>query len=398
MMSSPARRKGVLLVALGFAIALPSLAGTAVAQSGVEVTSGIRYATHGGVPLLLDAYLPAGRGPHPAVIVIPGGRWVEIDRTKHSDVPAYFAEHGIAAFAIDYRSALDSPFPAAVSDVAAAVRWVRAHAEEYDVDPAKIGAIGVSSGGHLAALVASRGTGVLDRGSRLAVVASWSGMMDLRPLVDAEDQELRGAVRTFLGCTATEPCTRVASAASPIVHVDPSDPPMVLVNGSEEIVPVSQAESMGTALEAAGIDGHVTIAQGGHGAGYGGGTKILDQVFPFIGAWLTGEDPPPSPAAPSAAEPSGTEPSDTVVGSGDGKATSSMSPRDAGGSKQYGVGAGAPVAAVKSTATGVGVIAVAMIAVVVVFVQFVVIGRLRRRTAAQPRGRDVPTGARAEGT
>jgi acetyl esterase/lipase len=395
MMSSPARRKGVLLVALGFAIALPSLAGTAVAQSGVEVTSGVRYAAHGGVPLLLDAYLPAGRGLHPAVIVIPGGRWVEIDRTKHSDVPAYFAERGVAAFAIDYRSALDSPFPAAVSDVAAAVRWVRAHAEEYDVDPAKIGAIGVSSGGHLAALVASRGTGALDRGSRLAVVASWSGMMDLRPLVDAEDEELREAVRTFLGCTATEPCTRVASAASPIVHVEPSDPPMVLVNGSEEIVPVAQAESMGTALEAAGVDGHVTIAQGGHGAGYGGGTKILDQVFPFIAAWLNGEDPP-SPA-PSAAEPSGTEPSDTVVGSGDGKATSSVSPRDAGGSKQYGIGAGAPVAAVKSTATGVSVMAVAMIAVVVVFVQFVVIGRLRRRAAAQPRGRDVPTSAGAEG-
>jgi hypothetical protein len=273
---------------------------------------------------------------------------------------------------------------------------VRAHAEEYDVDPAKIGAIGVSSGGHLAALVASRGTGALDRGSRLAVVASWSGMMDLRPLVDAEDEELREAVRTFLGCTATEPCTRVASAASPIVHVDPSDPPMVLVNGSQEIVPVAQAESMGTALEAAGVDGHVTIAQGGHGAGYGGGTKILDQVFPLIGAWLNGEDPPPSPA-PSAAEPSGIEPSDTVVGSGDGKATSSVSPRDAGGSKQYGIGAGAPVAAVKSTATGVSVIAVAMIAVVVVFVQFVVIGRLRRRAAGQPRGRDVPTSAGAEG-
>jgi acetyl esterase len=395
MTSSPARRKGVLLLALGFVIALPSLAGTAVAQSGVEVTVGIRYATHGGVPLLMDAYLPAGRGPHPAVIVIPGGRWVEIDRTKHSDVPAYFAERGIAAFAIDYRSALDSPFPAAVSDVAAAVRWVRAHAEEYDVDPAKIGAIGVSSGGHLAALVASRGTGALDMGSRLAVVASWSGMMDLRPLVDTEDDELREAVRTFLGCTATEPCARVASAASPIVHVDPSDPPMVLVNGSEEIVPVSQAESMGAGLEAAGIDGHVTIAQGGHGAGYGGGAKILDQVFPFIRAWLTGEDPPASPA-PSAAEPSGTEPSGTVVGSGDGKATSSMSPRDAGGSKQY--GAGAPVAVAKGTATGVGVIAFAMIAVVVAFVQFVVIGRLRRRTAAQPRGRDVPTSAGAEGT
>jgi acetyl esterase/lipase len=375
-------------------VALPSLAGIATAQSGTEVATGIPYATHGGVDLLLDAYLPAGPGPHPAVIVIPGGRWVEIDRTKHSDVPVYFAERGIAAFAIDYRSALQSPYPAAVRDVAAAVRWVRAHAGEYDVDPAKLGAIGVSSGGHLAALVASRGTGALDRGSRVALVASWSGMMDLRPLVDAEDDELREAVRTFLGCSAAGACTRGASAASPIVHVDPSDPPMVLVNGSEEIVPVSQAESMGAALEDAGVDGIVTIAQGGHGAGYGGGTKILDQVFPFIGAWLTGEDLPPSPA-PAAIQPSGAE--GAVARSGDGKATAPASPAEAG-AKQQGVRVDAPVALAKGSSTGVGMVAVAMIAVVVVFVQLVVIGRLRRRAAPATRGPDVPSNAGTEGT
>jgi acetyl esterase/lipase len=371
-----------------------SLVGTAVAQSGVEVTSGIQYATHGDIPLRLDGYLPAGRGPHPAVIVIPGGRWVDVDRTKHSDVPMYFAERGIAAFAIDYRSALDAPYPAAVADVAAAVRWVRAHADDYDVDAARLGAVGVSSGGHLAALVASRGTGALNRGSRVAVVASWSGMMDLRPLVDAEDDVLREAVRTFLDCSEREACTSVASAASPITHVDPSDPPMVLVNGSDEIVPVSQAESMGAALQAAGIDGHVTIAQGGHGAGYGGGTKILDQVFPFIGAWLTGEEPPASPA-PSTTEPSGSGAVGSVAGSDGGKATSSSSPRDAGGSKN-GIAAGVPVVTAKGSSTGVGLVAVAMIAVVVVFVQLVVIGRLRRRAAGVPE-RDVPSGAGAEG-
>jgi acetyl esterase/lipase len=391
------RRIGALLVAVGFAIAVPSFAGVAVAQPRTEVTSGIRYATHGGVRLLLDAYLPAGRGPHPAVIVIPGGRWVEIDRTKHSDVPAYFAERGIAAFAIDYRSATESPFPAAVIDVAAAVRWVRTHAGEFDVDPAKVGAVGVSSGGHLAALVAARGTGALDRGSRVAVVASWSGMMDLRPLVDAEDDELREAVRTFLGCTASERCARVASTASPIVHVDPSDPPMVLVNGSEEIVPVSQAESMAAALEAAGTDGHVSIAQGGHGAGYGGGTKILDQVFPFVAAWLSGEEAPSS-ATPSATEPPVADPAEVVADPGGGKATASTPPPDPGGSKQQGVRAGAAIAATKTSSTGVGLTAVVMIGVVAVFVQFVVIGRLRRRAAAPPLGRDVPTGAGAEGT
>jgi acetyl esterase/lipase len=265
---------------------------TARAQSDVEVVSGERYATHRGVELLLDVYRPAGDGPFPAVIVIPGGKWVEIDRTKHADVPTYFATHGIVAFSVDYRSALEFPYPAAVRDVAAAVRWVRGHAADYDVDPARLGAVGVSSGGHLAALVATRGSGPHDEGSRVSVVASWSGMMDLRPLVAADDEEMRSAVRTFLGCSAAEPCDRPASAASPITHVDPTDPPMVLVNGSDEIVPVDQAESMSAALNDAGVESHVTIAQGGHGAGYGGGTKILDQVIPFIQAWLAGEDAP----------------------------------------------------------------------------------------------------------
>jgi hypothetical protein len=175
---------------------------------------------------------------------------------------------------------------------------------------------------------------------------------------------------------------------------------MVLVNGSEEIVPLSQMESMAAALDEVGVDAHATIAQGGHGAGYGGGTKILDQVFPFIGAWLTGEDPPPSPA-PSATEPSGggSSSGETVPAGGkDTLAQGATSAQGEAGSKQHGIRAGTQIAATKSASTGVGMVAVAMIAVVVVFLQFVVIRRLRRRTNPQPRGHEVPTGAGAEGT
>jgi dienelactone hydrolase len=301
--------------------------------------------------------------------------------------PQYFAEHGIAAFAITYRPATEFPYPAAVQDVSAAIRWVRAHADDYQVDPAELGAIGVSSGGHLAALVAATGTGPLDRGSRVAVVASWSGMVDLRPLADSPDEEMRSAVRTFLGCSTSATCADPARRASPIVYVDPSDPPMVLVNSTEEIVPVDQAESMGQALEDAGIQSDVEITQGGHGAGYGGGNKILDRIIPFVQAWIAGRD-----------APSTVPPGDSGQGGSDGgkggvapapsappaiPSASPVAPAPAAGDKhQEARPEPARVVSVGGTSLGAVIVAVAMIALLLVVGQLLVIARLRRRVAA----------------
>jgi acetyl esterase/lipase len=370
------------------------------AQTGVDVREAIHFATHGGIPLLLDAYVPPGEGPFPAVVVIPGGKWVDIDRTKHADVPTYFAEHGIAAFAVDYRPALDAPFPAAVEDVTAAVRWVRRHAREFGVNPAQLGAVGVSSGGHLAALVAARGSGPLDTGSRVDLVASWSGPMDLRTLVNADNDELRSAVRTFLGCSASEPCGRLARRASPITYVDPSDPPMVLVNGSEEIIPVAQAESMAAALTGSGVQSAVTIAQGGHGAGYGGGTKILDQVIPTVQAWLAGRDVPatsPSPGAPDGDE----------GGKGGGAPAPSASPvapsvPPEAGTKPGG-GANAPRgprSAAGDASSGPLLVAVTMVAILAAIALAAVITLQRRRlvpSPPRPAEGSVATSSSAEG-
>ncbi len=374
-------------------VALLAIPGRSAAQTEVQVESDIHFATHGGIPLALDVYLPPGDGPFPAVIVIPGGKWVEIDKTKHADVPAYFAQHGIAAFSIEYRSALEFPYPAAVRDVRSAVRWVRSHAAQYQVDPSELGAIGVSSGGHLAALVAAMGAGPLDQGARVSVVASWSGMMDLRPLVDSSDEVMRSAVRTFLGCSGGPSCADTARAASPIVHVDPSDPPMVLVNGSDEIVPIDQAQSMGDALAAAGVENHVLIAQGGHGAGYGGGNKILDQVIPYVQAWITGR-PAPSTAPQGG---SGSQGSDGKGGQAPAPTGSPVAP--SGGSAPQGKDHASEVgSAPRSTraseggsSVGVIVVAVAMVTLLVVIGQLFVIAGLRRRMAA------LGTGLREDG-
>lgn len=340
-----------------------------IAQGRIDITSDVVYATHAGIELRLDVYSPAGGGPFPAVVVIPGGKWVEIDKEKHSDVPVYFAEHGIAAFSIEYRSAREFPYPAAVEDVRAAVRWVREHASEYDVDPSRLGAIGVSAGGHLAALVGAQGRGPLDQGARVNVVASWSGPMDLRPLVSGSaDPEIREPVRAFLGCSDGDPCTTVARDASPIVYVDPSDPPMMIVNSDVEVVPLDQAEALTAALDRAGVENELSIALGGHGAGYGGGDKILDRVIPYVQAWIDGRD---SPLTSEEADPPAG-----VKGGGVPVPTATVTP--AAGEKRA-----APVSASSDLDTNdslsLVLLTIAALALVLVVVQLFVIAGLRRR-------------------
>jgi acetyl esterase len=373
------------LAAAGALIVTVAAAPAAVAQSQVELREAIPYATHSGVELLLDAYLPAGGGPFPAVIVVPGGRWQRIDRLRHTDVPEYFAERGVAAFAIDYRSSLQYPYPAAVEDVTAAVEWVRTNAADYGVDPAHLGAVGVSAGGHLAALVGAMGSGPTDRGTRLSMVASFSGPMDLVPLLEAEDPEVRDAVHTFLGCSGGEACAEVAREASPSTYVDASDPPMILVNAKEESIPTDQPTAMWSALRELDVPSIAYLVQGGHGAGYGGGDKVLDRIFPYAQAWLMGAEAPTLPGEDGFDDGEGGGSSDDRPqpgeeggegGSSGAKDTRSPEPR----------ATGSPRAVTTAPRSGTGsldalAVATAMVALLAVVVLLFVIVRLRRRIA-----------------
>lgn len=374
------------VAAAGVLIGIVSIAPAAGAQSRVDLREAIPYATHSGVELLLDAYLPAGDGPFPAVIVIPGGRWQRIDRGRHSDVPQYFAERGVAAFAIDYRSSFQYPFPAALEDVTAAVEWVRANATDYDVDPTQLGAIGVSAGGHLAALVAAMGSGPNDRGTRLNVVASFSGPMDLVPLLDAEDTELRGAVRTFLGCSSGAACDETAREASPLTYVDATDPPMLLVNSKNEIIPTDQPTAMWSALREADVQSIAYLVEGGHGAGYGGSWKVMDRVFPFVQAWLTGAEVPTLPGQDGFNDGEGDGSTDSRGGEGEqggegessgGKETGSPAPRATDSPRGESAAPRSETGSLDALT-----VATAMVALLLVVVLLFVVVRLRRRIAA----------------
>ena len=129
-----------------------------VAQT-IEIRGGVAYATHDGVSLLGDLYLPAGAGPFPALVDVHGGGWQAGARNAFQFWGPYLAARGYVLFAISYRLAKKGQkmFPQAVNDVRAGVQFVRGSAAQIKVDPERIGLFGASAGAHLASLAALGG-------------------------------------------------------------------------------------------------------------------------------------------------------------------------------------------------------------------------------------------------
>jgi acetyl esterase len=266
------RRAAIAIVVAALAVlsAAPALAGAdgtaAAPRQGhdIDVRHDLTYRHVGGDDLKLDAYIPAGGGMRPGVMVIYGGGWILGSKELSAPLARQLAEQGFVVFAMNYRLAPFHPFPAAVDDVQASVAWARDHAFDFGLDPARIGAIGGSAGGHLAAMLATLGEGPHDRGSRISAAVSYAGPMDLHPAEFGPDSQIY--LDAFLDCIG-RPCDEATIvAASPISHVDPSDAPIFLANGTaDNLVPPDQAVRMGDALERAGV-GHevVIIPDAGH--------------------------------------------------------------------------------------------------------------------------------------
>jgi acetyl esterase/lipase len=125
------------------------------AQDSFTIHGGIAYATHDGVELAGDLYLPKGKKDAPALVAVHGGGWVQGVRTAFQYWGPYLAARGVAMFSVSYRlAAKGKTYPQAVHDVLAGVQFMRGKAGEFGVDPGRIGLIGASAGAHLAALAA----------------------------------------------------------------------------------------------------------------------------------------------------------------------------------------------------------------------------------------------------
>ncbi len=116
----------------------------------------IVYHVHGTRPLLARLYLPTSPPPFPAVVEVHGGGWTSNDRLSNKAIHEALAQAGIAVMSIDFRMPPDDKYPASVADVNLAIRWLKANAPAFGIEPDDVGALGTSSGGHQLLLAVMR--------------------------------------------------------------------------------------------------------------------------------------------------------------------------------------------------------------------------------------------------
>lgn len=116
----------------------------------------VEYVRHGNKPLLARIYQPRGAGPFPVIVDLHGGAWTKKDRTTDVTTCEALARNGIVAVALDFRMPPEAAYPASIADINYAIRWCKARSKELKSRPDMVGILGVSSGGHQAALAALR--------------------------------------------------------------------------------------------------------------------------------------------------------------------------------------------------------------------------------------------------
>jgi gluconolactonase len=251
------------------------------AQAEIELREDVEFGTGGGKTLTLHLARPIGNGKFPALLFIHGGGWSGGNKNDLKDPIQAAARLGYVAVSVSYRLAPKDLFPAQIEDVKCAVRWMRAHAGPLQVDPDRIGAIGFSAGAHLAMMlgVMDKGDGLEGNGgwpehsSKVRAVVAYFGPVDL--LGEYPDAS-KAIVNRFIGGTK-EAKTEDYRRASPISYVNAGDAPMLLFQGTEDIlVPYDQAYLMAKALTAVKVPGRVEMLLG---ANHGWGGKDLERTL-----------------------------------------------------------------------------------------------------------------------
>jgi acetyl esterase/lipase len=215
---------------------------------------------YGPGPLRLDIYKPGGSGTEtrPAVVLIHGGGWTSFDKSTMRGMGGFLARSGFVAFAVDYRlfHGTENRWPAQLDDVQRAVRWIRANAGKYGVNPEKVGAFGHSAGAQLASLLGMEDTrdnsdpSLAEYSSRVEAVVDVSGPTDFTKNHDPDGDAF---LSSFLGAEYGKH-PEIWREASPAFHVAKTDAPFLIMHGThDENVPIAQAQELYDKLKAAGV-------------------------------------------------------------------------------------------------------------------------------------------------
>jgi len=257
-------------------------------------TDGIPYAVVDGQELMLDLYLPANVESPPLIVYIHGGAWRFGSRDSVS--PIDLVDKGFAIASVSFRLTPVAPLPAQVHDIKGAVRFLRANAARYGFDAAHIGITGVSSGGHLAALVGlTNGSephegnvgGNIGVSSDVQAIVSYFGASNLTTILAQSTPrgiEIREpALELLLGGPVADK-DELARFGSPVFYVDAGDPPLMLLHGDQDPqMPINQAHE----LHGVAKDKGLTVAfEVVHGSGHGGDAFFDEERTQLVAAFL----------------------------------------------------------------------------------------------------------------
>ena len=266
--------------------------------AGPQHLRDLPYVENGAPRQKLDLYLPADDGKsHPLFVWVHGGGWSAGDR--HPCPAVALTNSGYAVASIGYRLSQDAVFPAQIEDCKAALRWLRAHADEYHLDSAHVGVGGESAGGHLVALLGTTGDqhtfdvgANLDQSSAVQCVIDLYGPADFLHYGDPAHADFinndptNGLARLIGGPVGTH--QEVARAASPVYDVNAKSAPFLIFQGDHDnLVPPQQSEDLNAALVKAGVPSTLKIVAGaGHGGPPFRAPENLALMFGFLEKYL----------------------------------------------------------------------------------------------------------------
>lgn len=290
------RKRIVILASLALAaLALLVVVAGLHGDPAIVVERDLGYGKGGETELKLDLAMPvAGSGPFPAVVFLHGEGWRAGNRQQMSHFIEGMARLGYVGVTVEYRLVPVARFPAQLEDCKAAVRWLRANANRYRIDPERIGVVGFSAGGHLAAMLGVTGKedgfeglgGNAGQSSRVQAVVSFFGPSDFSTRDWPRDLETEVIVPFLGGAFADNP--DAYRRASPVSYVKRDAPPFLFFHGiRDKLVAVDQSRRLAGKLKMLGVPARLVELEGeGHGFSDANNQKSMQQMLDFLGEWL----------------------------------------------------------------------------------------------------------------
>lgn len=298
--------KPILLMVLLFPVLAQCQKAPAVPPpppSGVKAMLNQDYTGSGNKRQMLDLYVPeaASETPRPLVVYIHGGGWENGSKDNAGVLFALIKDKPYAGASVNYRLTNEANWPAQIQDCKAAIRWLRAHAKEHNIDEEKIAVFGISAGGHLVSMLGVTGgdkelEGALgantDQSSRVTCVLDFCGPSNFLTfkgkgsVLDPDDP--KSALAKLIGGPLKDRLD-AGRSASPVNYLSSDDAPFLIIHGDKDtLVPYAQAQEFDAALEAAKLPATLITGTGGGHVFFS--AQLVARMRDFLDRHLLGKE------------------------------------------------------------------------------------------------------------